>query len=297
MTAIDRYTKFNGQIDYVHNASFELPAAKKDILASMPRVKEFDEERRRIRLSEVPAHLKPYHSEPLLDKDQEVYLFRKFNFLKYQAKKIFDSICSTNPRISKLNAIDVLLISACEVKNQIAASNFRLTTQISGNKKYYRSEEDDRISQAYITILRAVDLFDYSRGWMFSTYATSAVFHSAIRDSKAIDKERERCVNTGLVDYDCYTTPRGISKMKRQQERTENNLMLSMDLHEMLGCLDARRKTIVKSYYGLGEIPVTLTKMGEDMGITKERVRQIREEGLAILKEQAVKMGWADGSK
>jgi RNA polymerase primary sigma factor len=51
--------------------------------------------------------------------------------------------------------------------------------------------------------------------------------------------------------------------------------------------LDDREATIIRLRFGLdGESPFTLKEVGEKMGYTKERIRQIEREALAKLRER-----------
>ncbi len=53
-----------------------------------------------------------------------------------------------------------------------------------------------------------------------------------------------------------------------------------------LGSLKGREQTIIKLYYGLeGQEPKTLKEIGERYGITRERVRQIKEHAINKLRE------------
>ena len=53
--------------------------------------------------------------------------------------------------------------------------------------------------------------------------------------------------------------------------------------------LEPRERTIVRSYYGLiGDRPKTLEEIGEELDLSKERIRQLRDKSLAFLKEAVV---------
>ncbi|MFL5826272.1 MAG: sigma-70 family RNA polymerase sigma factor [Thermoleophilaceae bacterium] len=51
--------------------------------------------------------------------------------------------------------------------------------------------------------------------------------------------------------------------------------------------LDERERTVLSSHYGLGRPTQTLSKIGSDLGLTAERVRQIEKEALEKLREAA----------
>jgi RNA polymerase primary sigma factor len=51
--------------------------------------------------------------------------------------------------------------------------------------------------------------------------------------------------------------------------------------------LDEREHTILWRHYGLGQPPQTLTRIGSDLGLSAERIRQIEEHALEKLREAA----------
>jgi RNA polymerase primary sigma factor len=61
---------------------------------------------------------------------------------------------------------------------------------------------------------------------------------------------------------------------------------LEQDLGFFLDDLTSRESTILRHYFGLhGETKKTLEEIGQMMGLTRERIRQIKEEALGKLRE------------
>ncbi len=57
-------------------------------------------------------------------------------------------------------------------------------------------------------------------------------------------------------------------------------------LRKSLDALDSRESTILRVYYGLGaEDPKTLEQIGNDLGLTRERIRQLRNRALTRLRQ------------
>jgi RNA polymerase sigma factor (sigma-70 family) len=52
--------------------------------------------------------------------------------------------------------------------------------------------------------------------------------------------------------------------------------------------LDEREHTVLWRHYGLGQAPQTLTRIGSDLGLSAERIRQIEERALEKLREAAI---------
>jgi len=63
--------------------------------------------------------------------------------------------------------------------------------------------------------------------------------------------------------------------------------LLKDKLMKTLDVLDERERIIVEDYFGLTGTPRTLEDIGSDFGLTKERVRQIKEKALRKLRNDS----------
>ncbi len=63
---------------------------------------------------------------------------------------------------------------------------------------------------------------------------------------------------------------------------------LSTDIDQVLKTLPNRESDIIRLYYGIGEhAPMSLSEIGEIFDITRERVRQIREKAIRLLRNKS----------
>ena len=77
--------------------------------------------------------------------------------------------------------------------------------------------------------------------------------------------------------YNVYASMRDLRKDKD----------LKLELKRILNVLDEREKIIVVDYFGLTGVPKTLSDIGLDFSLTKERVRQIKEKALRKLRNES----------
>jgi RNA polymerase primary sigma factor len=278
-----------------HHPFFNIPQKKSEILGDMPGQKEYDLERERIRSlrnEKIPPEMKPCYDAPLLTKEQEFHLFRKMNFYKYLAHKKIGKMDPKKATKKRVVLIEGYLAAANEVRSQIASSNFRLATTLVKNRRLDPNYSDSVLSTGYTNILKAVDYFDYNLGNKFSTYATWVLRQNHSREWKTETKWHERFTTGGDIVFDNYT---GRDPGYDEELDHKDNKRLVAKLFSLLarkGRGDVKRQIFaIKNSIGFGVEPRTLKSISEDMGVTKERVRQLKAAGLKTMRDEAERMG------
>ena len=66
--------------------------------------------------------------------------------------------------------------------------------------------------------------------------------------------------------------------------------VLKKELEKTLSILSEREKTIINMYFGIDGHSMTLEQIGDEFGLTKERIRQIKEKALRKLKNNCVNL-------
>ncbi|MCK4340700.1 MAG: sigma-70 family RNA polymerase sigma factor [Phycisphaerae bacterium] len=270
------------KIEFVPSPEFEDPAADKLILEMTPSAalrQTLPKSSQR-----VPTGLPPYLAQlfriPLLTKEGEVVLFRKMNYLKFKAVRLCAALDPETARASDLDRIEDLLAQAAAVKQEIVQANLRLVVGIA--KRHVNATNDlfELISDGNVSLMRAVDKFDYMRGFKFSTYASWAIMKNFARSVPEQRRRRER-YQTGWDEM------LGTSIAVEVDEVESDHLVaLRRILERMLATLDDRERTILQQRFGLDEHgqPQTLEQIGRQFGVSKERIRQLEARAMTKLR-------------
>jgi RNA polymerase primary sigma factor len=272
------------KIEAMPHESFDDPKAAAAILAPLPKPAD-GKATRKIKPPEgVPPYLASLYDVPLLSREQEAHLFRKMNYLKHRALKLRDALDPSRATSTVLDEIDRLMEEALAVKNQIIRANLRLVVSIA--KKHVGRADNffELVSDGNMSLIRAVEKFDFARGNKFSTYASWAIMKNFIRSIPIENHRRDRFV-TGHDDlFEAAADNRSDEHEYENAQRRMRDAVKGM-----LGRLDDRERRIIVSRFGLdGASEQTLESLGKELGVTKERVRQLEARAQSKLRKIAI---------
>ncbi|MFZ9822711.1 MAG: sigma-70 family RNA polymerase sigma factor [Gemmataceae bacterium] len=279
-------------LDFIPNPCFEDKSMERAILAPMPNLDDYENRKSHSKApKDIPSELAYLYEVPLLNKEQEQHLFRKFNFLKYKASSLRKRLCKTDEesgildptkiQVSLLEDIENVIHEASLVKNLLINANMRLVVNIAKRHSGQVENFFDLISDGNMSLIRAVEKFDYGRGFKFSTYATWAIMKNFARTIPNEINHRERYV-TGQEDVFNATMDNRTdeSELMAQKERA------CLSINRLLNYLEPREREIIRLRAGLdsAQKSATLEEIGAQFGITKERVRQIHARSMRKLR-------------
>jgi len=238
----------------------------------------------RIPSDSLRVYLQEIGRIPMLKADEEIELARKIAELELEGSR--------------------------KAKDKMVESNLRLVVSIA--KKYQNRGLDflDLIQEGNLGLIRAVEKFDCTKGYRFSTYAywwirqeiTRAIYNHSrtirlpvhlwgkitkklplvIQSDKPIISldtpmgEDEDCTLGELIEFDGETPEDYIFNINRLR-----------DIERVLNTLSSREREVMRMRFGLDDgCEKSLQEIGNIFDLTRERIRQIEGEALKKLRSQ-----------
>ncbi len=206
-----------------------------------------------------------------------------------------------------------------EARDRMIRANLRLVVNLARSYMGRGLDLQDLIEEGNLGLLRAIEGFDPGMNTRFSTYASywikQSIRRALVNSAKTIripayvvelmskwrrttaQARRKRVVvekairvynQTAAEPPDLDLSIHDIISDARA--KPPDTAMAETDdrqqLQEVLARMDAREAAVLRMRFGLGdEEPLTLKEIGERLGLTRERVRQIESAALARLGE------------
>ncbi|MBB1255842.1 sigma-70 family RNA polymerase sigma factor [Streptomyces alkaliterrae] len=299
----------------------------------------------------VGMYLDEIARTPLLDAAKEVELSLAIEAGVY-AQRLLDGL-EQPPSEDAPSAgadreeLEAIVAEGERAKETFIRSNLRLVVAVA--RRYPRSGLPllDLIQEGNAGLVRAVEKFDYRKGFKFSTYATwwirQAITRSIADQSRTIrlpvhlveelgrirrvqrefNREHGRDAEPAEIAAELDSTPERVADVLDwardpvslnmsvddegetqfgdlledtsavSPEQSVMTLLRSEELDGLIERLDERTASIIRSRYGiLDGKERTLTEVGKQHGLTRERIRQIEKHALLELKKMAHDTGF-----
>ncbi|MFI1161207.1 RNA polymerase sigma factor RpoD/SigA [Streptomyces sioyaensis] len=295
----------------------------------------------------VGMYLDEIARTPLLDAAKEVELSQTIEAGVYAQQILDGEVTDGNAAGASPEELAALADESARAKDVFIRSNLRLVVAVA--RRYPRAGLPllDLIQEGNAGLVRAVEKFDYAKGFKFSTYATwwirQAITRSIADQSRTIrlpvhlveelgrirrvqrefNRENGRDPEPAEVAGELGSTPARVTDVldwardpvslnmsvdddgdtqfgdlledtsAASPEQSVLTLLRSEELEDLIDRLDHRTASIIKARYGIEDgRERTLTEVGKQHGLTRERIRQIEKHALLELKRMARDTGF-----
>ena len=284
----------------------------------------------------VRMYLKEIGRVPLLTAEQEVDLAQRVEAGLFAADKL-EHEAGLSEQLQR--DLRWLAEDGARAKRQLVEANLRLVVSIA--KRYVGRGMLflDLIQEGNLGLIRAVEKFDYAKGYKFSTYATWWIrqaitraiadqartiripvhmvetINKLVRVSRELLQELGREPTPEEIGREMDLTPEKVLEIRRISQEpvsldtpigeeddshlgdfiedsdaivpldAASFLLLQEQLQTVLHSLTERETRVIEMRFGLLDgRPRTLEEVGQEFGVTRERIRQIESKTLSKLR-------------
>jgi RNA polymerase primary sigma factor len=218
-----------------------------------------------------------------LTTEQEQRLFQRFNYARFRVWRILKAHQGRRLRAHSTSLLLAWLHRVLEGRSEIVQINLPLVLAMAKRTRLAGVDFGELISEGNMALLRSVDKFDCGRGFKFSTYACRAILKSFSRVAMRTTRYR------GMfpTEFDPALEKSDAAEMRRDDHEQDCVSEVRDILSRNLANLTDIEATVIRERFALDPTPSqepmapkTLEQVGELIGVTKERVRQIQNKAL-----------------
>ena len=229
----------------------------------------------------LPPYLRDLYSVPLLTREREHDLFRKYNYIKYRMAMLQEQVRTRGYRARMIDRFEELRRAAEQLRRILIRCNLRLVVSVAKRHIGPLAKLMELVSEGNMCLIRTVECYDHRRNARFATYTTWALTKHFAR----VVPERNYRLHTFVTGRDELFALVGDTR-PNPQERVETVAHLRSLLTRATRHLTKRERVIIESHYGTnGRVPRTLEEIGKIFGLTRERIRQIELRALGKLRD------------
>lgn len=180
-------------------------------------------------------------------------------------------------------------------RDKLIKSNLKFVASVARNYQGLGLSYADLIAEGNCGLLKAIDKFDYEKGYKTISYSVWWIRQSILEalkeragiegDSLPQDFEKQNPYDDDEQETDELIESEYIANNYDELKTEEIKKVIS----SLIDCLNDREQYVISEYFGLNaEEGKTLEEIGNSINLTKERVRQIKEKALKKLRSEAL---------
>ena len=182
-------------------------------------------------------------------------------------------------------------------RDKLISSNLKFVASIAKQYQGRGLSYADLIAEGNIGLIKALDKFDGERGYKIISYSVwwirQTILEALAKRNASDDEDLPYDYEKPIVtDDDDYKTEMGDDNFLNDGLENNKEVEQSEAIRFLMEYLNQREKNIITKYYGLdGNKPKTLEEIGMEYGLTKERIRQIKNTSFKKMRSVAVATG------
>ncbi len=167
---------------------------------------------------------------------------------------------------------------------KLTRANLRFVVSVAKQYQNQGLSLPDLINEGNLGLIKAAEKFDETRGFKFISYAVWWIRQSILQALA----EQSRIVRLPLNQVegeDNSLLDVLVNDDSPMADRSLVNESLAREIDRALSTLTDREKEIIQMFFGIGQQEMTLEEIGDKFGLTRERVRQIKEKAIRRLRQ------------
>lgn len=184
--------------------------------------------------------------------------------------------------------------------NKLIEANLRFVVAIARQYQGQGLPMEDLISEGNLGLMKAAGKYDGARGLRFVNYAV-VIIRQQIERALKKESAEQRVENNRDGQTRSVDAPLGsknnvslLSVLVNANSPMADERVYSSTteaaVEKALGVLNERESRVVNAYFGIGQDNLTMAEIAEDMGLKRERVRQIRNTAVRKLRKSYKQM-------
>jgi RNA polymerase sigma factor (sigma-70 family) len=214
---------------------------------------------------------------------EEKLMFLRFNYCKLKLQKLQRLIKKSGLTRGRAEQVIEWHRRFEHFREYLVRTNLALVLAMAKRTRLGEVDFAEIVSEGNMALIRAVEKFNVDRGFKFSTYACRAILKAFSRTAQKSSKHRTRFP----VEFEPDMEKSDWADRKRDMVEEDCIDELKAIVDRNLADLSNVEETVIRRRFNWQqqeEHPLTLEEVGQIIGVTKERVRQIQNKALAKIR-------------